>query len=154
MRASAILFGEEENKVGLARAHPDSGSTASSGSTIHPAVHAFRAAHSIGVRLTLRGEHIEWTAARAPTDDLLTTLRDHKPAIVAILRGDACRSCGERLAWPGPAGIVLGDGTAECMPCADREVWRLLAAAERVVASPNALADPAELMLRPGGLTE
>ena len=65
---------------------------------------------------------------------------------------DCCRHCGALLAWPGPAGIVLGDGTAECQPCADVEAWRLLEAGRRAVKSPDALADPAEVMLR-GELT-
>lgn len=62
--------------------------------------------------------------------------------------GTRCSWCGEWLAWPGPAGIVLGDGTAECMPCADGEVWRLMEAGDRAVNSPDALADPAELTVR------
>ena len=60
---------------------------------------------------------------------------------------DCCRHCGALLPWPGPAGIVLGDGTAECQPCADAEAWRLLEAGRRAVKSPDALADPAEFML-------
>jgi hypothetical protein len=61
---------------------------------------------------------------------------------------DRCRCCGDHLAWPGPVGVILSDGTAECMSCGDREVGRLRAAAERAVASPDALVDPAEVMLR------
>jgi hypothetical protein len=80
--------------------------------------------------------------------ELLAWLREHRSEIVEILSADRCRWCGEPLAWPGPAGIMLADGTAECMPCADGEVWRLMAATERAVASPDALADPAEVMLR------
>ena len=63
-------------------------------------------------------------------------------------RGDSCKHCGEPLAWPRPVGVILADGTAECMACFEREAWRILAAAERVVNSPDALADPAELMVR------
>ena len=87
-----------------------------------------------------------------PSPELLARLREHKAEIVEILKGDRCRWCGELLAWPGPAGVVFGDGTAECMPCVDREVSRIRASAERAVASPDALADPAEVMLR-GELT-
>jgi hypothetical protein len=61
---------------------------------------------------------------------------------------ERCRWCGERLAWPRPVGVILADGTAECMPCTDHEVGRLLAAAERTVASSGALTDPAEVMLK------
>ena len=60
-----------------------------------------------------------------PPPELLARLREHKAEIVEILSADRCRHCGEPLAWPGPAGIVLGDGTAECQRCADAEVWRL-----------------------------
>ena len=80
--------------------------------------------------------------------DLLERLRDHKVDIIEILSGDRCRTCGEHLPWPAPAGVIFADGTAECMACADREVGRLLAAGERSVASPDALADEAEIMLR------
>ena len=80
--------------------------------------------------------------------ELLARLREHKAGIVAILAGDACRWCGVPLAWPQPVGFVLGDGSAECHACADRELWRLMAAADRAVSSPDALADPAELTAR------
>src|SRR4051812_26411743 len=74
----------------------------------------------------------------APSADLLARLREAKPELVELLRGDRCRWCGDRLAWPGPAGIVFADGTAECLRCEAREVGRLLAAGERNVESPDA----------------
>ena len=83
-----------------------------------------------------------------PPPELLARLREHKCAIVTILSGAACHWCGEILRWPGPAGVVLGDGLAECMPCVDREVGRIWASAQRAVESPDALSDPAEVMLR------
>jgi hypothetical protein len=83
----------------------------------------------------------------SPSPDLLARLREAKPEVVELLRGDRCRWCGDRLAWPGPAGIVFADGTAECMACADREVRRLLAAGQRAV-NPGLAVDPAEVMLR------
>jgi hypothetical protein len=82
-----------------------------------------------------------------PSPELLARLRGAKPELVELLRGDRCCRCSGRLAWPGPAGLVFADGTAECMPCADGEVWRLLEAGRRAVGSPDALADPAEVML-------
>ena len=85
---------------------------------------------------------------RHPPPELLARLREHKPAIVEILKADRCRWCGEPLGWPRPAGVVLGDGLAECMPCVDREVGRIWASAQRAVESPDALTDPAEVMLR------
>ena len=56
------------------------------------------------------------------------------------------------MAWPRPSGIVFADGTAECSRCEAREVERLLAAGRRAVESPDALADPAETMLRTGSV--
>lgn len=79
--------------------------------------------------------------------ELLARLREHKAEIVAILAGDRCRWCGVALAWPGPVGVTLLDGTAECHACADREVWRLMASADRAVA-PALAADEAEVMIR------
>lgn len=87
-----------------------------------------------------------------PSPELLARLRERKMAIVAILRGDACRWCSEPLAWPRPVGVVFADGTSECMSCADQELERIWRAAERVTQSPDALTDPAELMLHPGEL--
>ena len=99
-----------------------------------------------GVTLRLVGGKAK--VAGEPSAELLARLREHKQEIVEILSADRCRWCGEWLAWPEPAGVTLDDGIAECMPCADREVWRLIAAAERVVNSPDVLADPAELTIR------
>jgi hypothetical protein len=39
--------------------------------------------------------------------------------LAEIRCGNRCRLCGKRMAWPGPAGLVFADGTAECLPCAD-----------------------------------
>ena len=129
MRASAILFGEEQNKTASAGAHLDSGSPASRGShLIHLAGSAYVAALSAGVRLALRDELVEWTAEQPPTAELLAYLRDHKPEIAAILRGNACRWCGQALAWPDPVGVTFLDGTSECHRCADEDVDRRLTA--------------------------
>ena len=89
--------------------------------------------------------------AGTPSPELLARLREAKAEIIAVLAGGACRQCGTPLLpAPAPRGslLVFGDGTAECMACADREVGRLFAAARRAVESPDALADPAEVMLR------
>lgn len=112
------------------------------------AAHLLRRAFEAGVRVGLDGNHVRLTATYPPGSELLAALRTHKGEIIEILRGDRCRLCGAPLPWPEPAGIVLIDGTAECMPCADRGAWRVLAAAERAVASPDALADEAELTIR------
>ena len=39
--------------------------------------------------------------------------------LAEIRCGNRCRLCGKRMAWPGPAGLIFADGTAECHPCAD-----------------------------------
>ena len=72
----------------------------------------------------------------------------YKPELIEILRGDRCRWCGELLAWPRPVGVVFGDNTAECHRCADAECERIWRAAKRVTISPDALADPAEAILK------
>lgn len=112
------------------------------------AARLLRRAFEAGVRLHLDGSHVRLTATYPPGTELLTDLRSHKGEIFEILRGDRCRLCGAWLPWPEPAGIMLADGTAECMTCVDREAWRVLAAAERAVASPDALADEAEITIR------
>ena len=98
--------------------------------------------------MDLDGNHVRLTATYPPGTELVAALRNHKGEIIEILRGDRCRQCGAPLPWPDPAGIVLADGTAECMAGAARELGRLLAAAERAVADPDALADEAELTIR------
>ena len=87
-------------------------------------------------------------------DALRAALREHKAEVAAIVAGRACCWCGSPLAWPGPVGVTFLDGRTECMRCADAEVDRIWRAAERVTSSPDAMADEAELMLRPGGLSE
>jgi hypothetical protein len=107
-------------------------------------------ARAAGVTLRLAGSTPK--VAGGPSPELLAQLRAARVEVVELLRGDRCRHCGDRLAWPGPAGIVFADGTAECMRCEAREVERLLAAGRRTVDSPDALADPAEVMLHGGPL--
>jgi hypothetical protein len=88
-----------------------------------------------------------------PSPELLARLRELKPAIVAILAGDACRTCGVALAWPRPVGVTFADGTAECHRCADDEAERLFDSGRRAVESPDALVDPAERMVQRDGLS-
>ena len=83
----------------------------------------------------------------SPSPDLLARLREAKAAIVTILKGGSCRTCGAALAWPRPVGVAFADGTAECMRCCDDDVERLLAAGQRA-ANPALAADPAEVTLR------
>jgi len=54
--------------------------------------------------------------------------------------------------WHSGNALAFGDRTSAHLTCADAfEVARLLAAGRRAVDSPDALADPAEVMLH-GGL--
>jgi hypothetical protein len=101
---------------------------------------ALERARAAGLRLRVTGGDLR--VRGQPSPELLAELREHKPGLVAILRGDRCRRCGDRLAWPGPTGVVYADGTAEHHAC------RTWAAAERALHSPDALADPAEVMPR------
>lgn len=52
-----------------------------------------------------------------PSPDLLARLRNAKAELVEILAGDRCRHCSQRMAWPGPVGVVFGDGTAAHIDC-------------------------------------
>src|SRR5215213_4605541 len=106
-------------------------------------------AEAAGVTLTLSGSEVHLEAATAPPPELLAQLRAARVEVVEILRGDRCRRCGERMGWPAPVGVVEGTGTALHHGCYEAaEVERLMAAGRRAVASPDALADPAEVLPR------
>jgi hypothetical protein len=90
---------------------------------------------------------------RAPfgqlTPDLLEELRHRKPALLAILTGDACRHCEGAIDWRRTHSVAFADGTGTHLGCyAEPEVARLLEAGRRAVESPDALADEAEAMLK------
>ena len=62
---------------------------------------------------------------------------------------NSCRHCGGDIDWCRGLGLAFADGTIAHVACDDgAEVARLLEAGRRVVESPDALADPAELMVR------
>ena len=67
-------------------------------------------AHAAGVTLRLADGTPK--VGGDPPPDLLARLRAHKAELVELLRGDRCRHCSERMAWPGPAGLIFDDGTA------------------------------------------
>lgn len=75
-----------------------------------------------------------------PSPELLERLRAHHTELTAVLRGDACRSCGKAMSWPDPVGVILADGTAEHHEC------RLLAAAERALNGVIATSAEGELL--------
>ena len=65
-----------------------------------------------------------------------------------------CRWCDQIIDWRRGLGLAFADGIVAHVACDDeREIERYLAAGRRAVESPDALADPAELMLQPGGLS-
>ena len=101
-------------------------------------------AATAGVELWRDGERVRWRGT--PPAGLLDRLRAHKGDLVELLRGDRCRACGERMAWPGPAGVIFTDGTAECRACTDAEIARLHAAAERALAGVVATSDEGEFV--------
>jgi hypothetical protein len=78
---------------------------------------------------------------------LVSELRDRKREVLAVLAGERCRYCEGPLDWRRPGGVAFADGTGAHLGChGEAEIAHLLAAAERVVASPDALADEAETL--------
>jgi hypothetical protein len=112
-----------------------------------------REATAAGIELRLVDGSVKVRGTPAP--ELRAALREVLPEVAAILSGDVCRCCGAPLPSRSSLGVlvVFGDGTAECMACADREVGRLMTAGRRAVESADALGDPAELMLQHGSLS-
>jgi hypothetical protein len=81
--------------------------------------------------------------------ELVAELRERKRQLLALLAGERCRYCEGAIEWRRPGGVAFADGTVAHLGCYEEaEVARLRAAAHRAVGSPEALADPAEAMLR------
>jgi hypothetical protein len=103
-------------------------------------------AQGAGVRLRLAEDGKIKVPASTPPE-LLDRLRAHKLELAALLRGDACRYCGEPMGWPRPAGVVFADGTAAHHPCDEAaEVARIKRLAANAF-SPDAMSDPGEMMV-------
>ena len=82
-----------------------------------------------------------------PSPDLLARLRQHKPELIELLSGNACRYCGERIDWREPGARPFADDTAAHNGCwEDAEIDRLLAAGHRAV-DPHLAEDEAEVGL-------
>jgi hypothetical protein len=105
-------------------------------------VRVLSAAKEAGIVLAVNGTELRLRGDRRPASELLDRVRQHKAELIEQLRGERCRRCGERMAWPGPAGVVYADGTAEHHAC------RIWAAADRALNSPDALEDEADVRLR------
>jgi hypothetical protein len=133
----ARITRETEHPRGSEAAEPQESNSDSSNSTLPPAQRASEASK----------------CSKASSDTLKPSIHAGYPTNPTYPTGlvhasERCRLCDAPLPWPEPAGIVLADGTAECMRCAEHEAWRILSAAERAAISPDALADEAELTIR------
>ena len=104
-----------------------------------------REARAAGVELRLVDGTVKVRGKPAP--ELLARLREHKASYRRHPTRRRLPLLWRAAGWPGPAGVVFADGTAECMRCCDDEVERLLAAGRRAV-NPELAADPAEVTLR------
>jgi hypothetical protein len=81
--------------------------------------------------------------------ELAAELRERKQQLLALLAGERCRYCEGAIGWRRPGGVTSADGMVAHLGCYEEaEVARLRAAAHRAVGSAEALADPAEVMLR------
>ena len=58
-------------------------------------------------------------AVDSPAPGIIVNFEATVPELAEIRSGNRCRLCSKRMAWPGPAGLIFADGTAECHPCAD-----------------------------------
>jgi hypothetical protein len=104
-------------------------------------------ARGAGVRLRL-ADYGKVKVPESTPPELLDQLRAHKLELAALLRGDACRYCGESIGWPRPAGVVFADGTAAHHACDEAaEVARIKRLAANAL-SPEAMSDLAEMMVR------
>jgi hypothetical protein len=82
-----------------------------------------------------------------PSPELLARLREVRAELIEILGGDRCRRCSERIAWPGPVGVVFGDGTAAHIGCFEEaEGERLMAAAARALVGVVGTSDEGEFL--------
>jgi hypothetical protein len=79
---------------------------------------------------------------------LVERLRAHKPELSELLRGERCRRCGGWIENRRPGWLAFGDATVAHVVCEDR--WHAELARRQAAGAftPEALADPAELMIR------
>jgi hypothetical protein len=71
----------------------------------------------------------------------------HWRAVAALFSGDHCRYCGRLIDWRNE-GLVFADGTGAHVACEDRRHAELARRQAARALTPDALADPAELMIR------
>jgi hypothetical protein len=144
IRASEHTFEKGANNISPHIAKMESGSAGS-------AADILREARAAGITLSLWRGFIDWRAEQGPGESMLARLRNAKAELVEILGGDRCRHCSKRMTWPGPVGVVFGDGTAAHIGCfKEAEGERLMAAAARVLVNVVGTSDEGEF-LRAGG---
>jgi hypothetical protein len=76
-----------------------------------------QAVKNAGAQLTLNGASLLLDTDGEPPPDLVAGLRVHKAELVALLKGEVCHYCGERMDWPRPVGVAFADGTAAHHAC-------------------------------------
>jgi hypothetical protein len=82
------------------------------------AVRLLAEAAAAGVTVQLEPDgRVRLAAEREPPAHLLTELRAHKPELVALLRGERCRHCGERIDWRQPNAVTFANGWAAHLAC-------------------------------------
>lgn len=143
---SNSIFGNGENNI------PPAGGSRDEVHEVHEvpaAIQVLREAKALGVQLSLRRDLIDWCAASPPPSGFIARLRAAKPELIELLSGDACRICGELIDWSVPGARAFADDTAAHNGCwEEAEIDRHLRNAELAVASPAALADDNEVMVK------
>lgn len=70
--------------------------------------------------MTAVGDWVDWQALVAPPATFVEALRAHKPALLALLRGDRCRYCGSAVDWHRPNNVAFVDRTGAHLECYER----------------------------------
>ena len=113
------------------------------------ALTALAMAQAAGVSLAAEGSDLRVEADSEPPADLLAALREHKPELVALLTGQACRRCGGAIDDRGVrAWIPFADNTAAHLECEDAWYVEDVMRRARNALSPETLADEAEVTMR------
>ncbi len=113
------------------------------------AVRALATAREAGIELEARGGGAVRVLGR-PEDvppDVLAALRAHKAALFDLLTGRACRRCGEPIVDRRPDWLAFADSTAAHVVCEDRWYVEDVKRRAQKAFSPEAMADPAEVMV-------
>jgi hypothetical protein len=105
------------------------------------------AAQTAGAVLCMEGNKLKVrNSVRLPAA-VRADLNAHWRAVAALFSGDHCRCCGGLIDWRRD-GVAFADGTAAHVLCEDRWHAELARRQAARALTPEALADPAELMIR------